>query len=288
MSTAGWCLVMALWGEKYSSRHVNELTREALRLSAGCVSVVLLSDRFRDDIDPRVQQKAFPSFFDREDFFAGGYVVKLSMFDSSVLPADCRCVYVDLDTLVTGDLGKVAALIRDRNDVAMLPPGNLVSFGVIRRLIWRVSRGRRFAVGNSSIVAYHSGAQPNTAELFREMYLRGDGALVHMRIDDLFVSWANQAHLRAVPRSLVAMFRREFLFRSHLLFWLAQKSGITGRRRARLVAITLNGEECKPAALARLAEGAVIRDARGRIGYWSEASLGPVKARIERLAARLQ
>ncbi|MFY8147508.1 MAG: hypothetical protein ACOVME_13010, partial [Rhodobacter sp.] len=149
-------------------------------------------------------------------------------------------------------------------------------------------RGRRFAVGNSSIVAYHSGASPNTAEVFREMYLRGDGALVHMRIDDLFISWANQAHLRAVPRNLVAMFRREFLFRSPLLFWLAQKSGITGRRRARLVAITLNGEECKPAALARLAEGAVIRDARGRIGYWSEASLGPVKAGIERLAARLQ
>jgi hypothetical protein len=288
MPTVEWCLVMALWGEKYSSRHVNEVTRETLRLSAGCVSVVLVTDRFRDGIDPQVQQKLFPAFFDRPDFFLGGYVVKLSMFDRSVLPADCRCVYVDLDTLVIGDLGKVAALIRDRNDVAMLPPGNLISFGVIRRLIWRVSRGRRFAVGNSSIVAYHSGASPNTAEVFREMYLRGDGALVHMRIDDLFISRANQAHLRAVPRNLVAMFRREFLFRSPLLFWLAQKSGITGRRRARLVAVTMNGEECKPAALARLAEGAVIRDARGRIGYWSEASLGPVKAGIERLAARLQ
>ena len=288
MPTVEWCLVMALWGEKYSSRHVNEVTRETLRLSAGCVSVVLVTDRFRDGIDPQVRQKLFPAFFDRPDFFLGGYVVKLSIFDRSVLPADCRCVYVDLDTLVMGDLGKVAALIRGRNDVAMLPPGNLISFGVIRRLIWRVSRGRRFAVGNSSIVAYHSGASPNTAEMFREMYLRGDGALVHMRIDDLFISWANQAQLRAVPRNLVAMFRREFLFRSPLLFWLAQKSGITGRRRARLVAVTMNGEECKPAALARLAEGAVIRDARGRIGYWSEAGLGPIKAMMERLAARLQ
>lgn len=288
MSTAGWCLVMALWGEKYSSKHVNELARDALRLSAGCVSVVLLADRFRDDIDARVQQKPFPAFFDREDFFTGGYLAKLAMFDRSVLPADCRCVYVDLDTLVIGDLGQVAALIGGRNDVAMLPPGNLISFGVIRRLIWRLSRGRRFAVGNSSIVAYHSGAEPNTAEVFREMYLRGDGAQLHMRIDDLFVSWVNQAHLRAVPRTLVVMFRREFLFRSHLLFWLAQKSGITARRRARLVAITLNGDECKPAALVRLAEGAVIRDARGRIGYWSEAGLGPIKAMIERLAARLQ
>ncbi len=288
MSTAGWCLVMALWGEKYSSKHVNEVAREALRLSAGCVAVVLLTDRFRDDVDQAVQQKAFPRFFDRADFFVGGYLAKLAMFDPSVLPANCRCVYVDLDTLVIGDLGKIAALIRNPNDIAMLPPGNLVSFGVIRRFIWRISRGRRFAVGNSSIVAYHSGAQPNTAEVFRQMHRRGDGALLHMRIDDLFVSWVNQAHLRAVPRSLAVMFRREFLFRWPLLFRLAQKSGTTRRRRAGLVAITLNGDECKPAALARLAEGAVIRDARGRTGYWSEESLGPIKARIERLAVRLQ
>jgi hypothetical protein len=279
---------MALWGEKYSSRHVNALSQDVLRLSAECSHVILITDFFRDNIDLRVQQKAFPEFFNRTDFFAGGFLAKLSMFDRSLLPKDLRCVYVDLDTIILGDLGKVAALVQKRNDVAMLPPGNLIGFGAARRCLWRLSFGRHYAVGNSSVVAYHSGAEPNTAETFRAMYLRGHGALQHMRIDDLFVSWCNQAHLRAVPRTLVTMFRREFLFRSKVLFWVGQKSGVIKRRRAKMVAVTLNGDGYKPSTLAALDADALIKDPRGRIGYWSEASLGPVKAKIESLATKLQ
>lgn len=275
MAGKGWCLVLAIWGDRYADEYVNQLARSARDLSPDCTAVVVFTDRERPGIDPDIRQQRFPAFFDRPEFYGWGYIVKLSVFSRVGLPPDTPCVYLDLDTMVIGDLGRIAALVRDRNDYLMLPPGNPVGFGAVRRFIFRATGGRVFAVGNSSVIAYSSAAEPNLADTYRRLYETGGRVARHMQIDDLFVSWFAQARLRAVPPRLAVMFRREFLSRGPLIGWL--KRNLPGRR-ARLgsiAAVTFNGADYKPESLLALKEGDVIRDRKGRIGVWSRQALGP-------------
>ncbi|MDZ4137119.1 MAG: hypothetical protein U1D06_16235, partial [Paracoccaceae bacterium] len=60
-----WCLVLALWGEKYHANHVNELVRSTRTFSPGCEKIVLVTDRIRPDIDPDGVQSLIPAFFNR-------------------------------------------------------------------------------------------------------------------------------------------------------------------------------------------------------------------------------
>jgi hypothetical protein len=96
------------------------------------------------------------------------------MFSKSVLPPSMPCIYLDLDTLVLGDIGKIAGLVKKPCDIFMLPPGNLISFGIVRKLLFRLSGGKWYATGNSSVVAFHSDAEPNLSDIFEYRYLSED------------------------------------------------------------------------------------------------------------------
>jgi hypothetical protein len=281
MSGGSWCLVLALWGDVYSDQYVNVIVRSVLNHSPGCSGIVLFTDRIRPAVDDRVEQKLFPAFFNRAEFFRPGFIVKLSVFDRQSLPPDTRCVYLDLDTVVCGDLGRVAALVQGPDDWFMLPPGGAAGFGLVRHLIFRLTKGRHLAIGNSSIMAYHSGAEPNLCEAFQRLFEAGDGDAERLKVDDLFISWFAQARLRGIPSSLCVMFRREFLSRSAFVLWCRSVLPFVRRRREGIVAITLNGENHKPALFLACADGARINGSRGRFGYWSHACLGTAKARIE-------
>ena len=276
---SGFCLVLAMWGDAYPAASVNTLVASVRRHSPRLTHVVLLTDRQRSHIDADIQQKPFPVFFDQPAFFGHGYRVKLAVFARSVLPLDTPCVYLDLDTMVTGDIGKIAALVKRPSDVFMLPPGNLLSFGLLRRLAFRLSGGRRFATGNSSVMAYHSAARISIADLFERHFLAGDVG-PYMGIDDAFISWGGQAVLRGIPTSLAVTFRREFLARSRLLLWYQKHSPLRRKHRSEVVAITFNGTRYKPEELLKLEAGERISDARGRFGYWSDQQMGPLRQQI--------
>ena len=163
----------------------------------------------------------------------------------------------------------------------MLPPGNLIGFGRLRRGICRLTGGRKFAVGNSSVMAFHGALGGKLCTELREEMTRQAGPARVRRSDDSFISWFAQPWLRPVPTSLGVMFRREFLSRNALVAWVREQSPCTRRRRAGLVAVTFNGTEHKPELLARLPEGVRPRDRRGRKGRWSAAAIGPLKQIIE-------
>lgn len=285
MLREGWCLVLVIWGEKYSDAHVNLAIRTAKANSASLRHVVLFTDRDRPGIDPLADQRPFPEFFRRPVWFTHGYIAKLSMFSRSDLPPDMACVYVDLDTVIMGDLGRVAALVRAPNDYLMLPPGNLIGFGPLRRLIYKLTDGRVYAVGNSSVLAYSSAAEPNLCDVFQAALESGDPADPKLHIDDRFISWFAQARLRAIPSSLAVMFRREFLSRTRLGQVFKSRFGSLLGRRKRLVAITLNGMAFTPEVIGALEDGARISDSKGRTGSWSDAALGPAKGKITRYFA---
>jgi hypothetical protein len=280
MAQKGWCLVLAIWGDRYADAYVNQLARAARDLSADCTVVVVFTDRDRPGIEPSIRQERFPAFFDRPEFYRGGYVVKLSVFSRTGLPPDTVCVYLDLDSVVTGDLGRIAALVRGPNDCLMLPPGNLIGFGALRRVIYRLTGGQRFAIGNSSVMAYSSAAEPNLCDTYQRLYGSDLRTARHMHVDDRFISWFAQPRLRAVPPDLAVMFRREFLSRGRLTGWLKGNLPGRSRRLGTIAAITFNGADYKPESLLALKEGAVIHDKRGRTGIWSRERLGPVYDKI--------
>jgi hypothetical protein len=282
-----WCLVLALWGDRYGARHVNEIAACAARHSAGLTRIVLVTDRPRDGIDPRVTQRPFPPPFDRPEFFGPGYRAKLAVFSPEVVPPGMPCVFLDLDSVVLGDLGRLAVLVRTPDDILMLPPAGL-GFGMGRQLVDRIRGGRTFPVGNSSVLAFHSDANPNLAEDYARHYAAGslpEGLRLH--IDDVVISWFGRGHIRPVPTHLAVMFRREFLSRVPPFLRLHALLPWVRRRREGLVAVTLNGVAVKPEVLAALEDGATVADGRGRTGQWSHAQMGTVRDRLADSCRRL-
>jgi hypothetical protein len=274
-----WCLVLAIWGSKYGPAHVNELARQARAKSPTLAEIVLFTDRLRGGIDAEVRQTLFPDYFHRPDFFTGLYRAKLAVFSRGLLPRGRPCVFVDLDTIVTGDIGQIAALIRGTEDCLMMPPAG-IGFSILRRPVdWL--RGGRYPVGNSSLVAFHSDARRNIAETFQSLHSRGiDIDKLYMLIDDMFISWFQRGRIRGIPKGLAVSFRREFMARARIILWLRRAMPGRAKRRAGLVAVTLNGLAVKPEQLATLSDGSIIRAENGRIGYWSDPFIGPVRQEI--------
>lgn len=281
-----WCLVLVLWGDKYAATHINSIVENVFLLSSTCKQVILMTDRVRGGLDDRVQQVLFADDFDRPDF-RKNYTIKLSLFDPRALPAGTPCVYLDLDTVVIGDLGRIAALVESPGDLFMLPPGGLLGFGAARRLVFRLTRGRRMATGNSSILAFHSDMMPNLAMEFLRMKEEGGPPPTVLLNDDLFISWFGQMKLQSVPKNLGVMFRREFLTRSKWFGWLRNRMPWVRSRRESIVAVTFNGVEHKLEKLIQLPDGTLHRDSKGRIGYWGRTEMGAIKDKIMRASTSL-
>jgi hypothetical protein len=133
-------------------------------------------------------------------------------------------------------------------------------------------------------MAWSSAAEPDIAARYMAEYARVGTGPEHMRIDDLFISWAGQARLRGVPAGLGVSFRRAYLARCGAVLWARRVLPWVRRRRDGVVVVTFNGARLKPATLARLPEGARVEDGRGRFGWWRAADMGVLPARLGALA----
>ena len=277
---AVWQCVLVLWGTKYP---VADLNRLVARVRSGALHpprVVLITDRLRQGLAPGVVQRLFPPFFAQDAMRGSGCHAKLAMFEAGIVPEDLPAVYVDLDTVVTGDLGRGVALMRDRGAVLMLQSA-VLPFGRAGRAVHRWSGGRRYARGNSSVVIYHPGECRYIAERFRALYAaHPDFGFRPLVADERFISWAAQARVAALPRWFVAKLSAEYMFRWKP--WLAVRARLpwVRRRRAGLAAVTLAGPEVKAAALLALPDGGVVRDAKGRALIWSDRSMGPFRQQV--------
>ena len=275
-----WCLVLVIWGERYTTAEVNRLVTNVLKFSNGCDEIILITDYTRKDLHADITQKPFPIFFNRDLFFKPGYIAKLSLFSNEVLPANKACVYLDLDTVVFGDIGKIADLVTAPNDLFILP-SVFWEITFFTRVLTKLSFGQFYKVGNSSIMAYHSSANPNLCAEFETLFTPEHAQNeAKFKIDDVFISWFARYYIRPVPRSLGVMFRKEFLGRSRLGIWLKAHLSYFKNRRKNLVAVTLNGFDLKSQTLMALKDGAYFADNKGRFSRWDDVILGGFKAKF--------
>jgi hypothetical protein len=278
MAITKFCLVLMAWGNKYTNSHINYIYENASQ-SVGLTQTLLITDRIRDGISDDIEQKLIPEWFNKPEFFKGGYPVKLSVFHQDVLPKDAICIYLDLDTLVLGDLQHIAALLKNKNQYFMLPSKSSLGMTFVSRFIFYMTKQTKYSVGNSSVVLFHSASNPNLAQTFIDLY--NDGARgSKFEIDDKFISWFTQKTLHPLPKKLCNMFRRKYMSRFLVLLRVKLTISKLLKQNDSLVVITFNDEVCKPENLTKLNDGAIVIDNRGRKLIWSEKILGRISNEI--------
>lgn len=279
---AQWQCVLVCWGDKYNVDVVNRLVSSVERHCLQAPRFVLITDRDRDGLKNNILSVRFPDNWLEPAFVKAGCQAKLAMFEKGVLPTDMPAIYIDLDTIVLGEMSQLLKLLKNKHTIAILQSA-VIPFGIFARTISRLTGGKKFARGNSSVLVFHPAHCHYIASTFmRLFYQYPDLQFRPMIADDRFISWAAVRHVRAIPCAFVAKFPTEYMFYwAWCLYIKASLPWVRRRRRAQL-AVTLNGLMIKPEKLLNMPCGGIIADEKQRKLVWSERTLGPMKETIIR------
>ncbi len=277
-----WQCVLICWGNKYGTALINNLVQHIAAKASSLPRFVLITDTEKPDLLDGVQMVRFPEFWLQASLKRAGCHAKLVMFEKGILQDDLPALYVDLDTIVLGDLHQALTLMNSPRTVAILPSA-IVPFGSLGRFRYRLSGGRHYARGNSSFVVFHPAHNHFIAARFRELFAQHPNFEFRPMIaDERFISWAAQPHMKAIPKSFAVKFPGEFMF--FWGWWLYVRASLpwVRARRRRLAAVTLNGLLIKPEKLLELQDGGRITDEKGRVLIWSPHTLGAMQEEIRR------
>lgn len=275
--TAEWQCVLICWGDKYGVDIINRLVTSVEQHSQLQARFVLITDRERPGVYENVRCVQFPERWLMPALKRSGCQAKLVMFEEGILPTDLPAIYIDLDTIVLGDMSRLLKLLGTNQAISILQSA-IIPFGAFARALNRLTHGRRYARGNSSVVVFHPAHCHYIAREFMNLYsLYPEFQFRPMIADERFISWVAQPHMQAISRADVVKFPGEYMF--YWTWWLYVKAKLpwVRHRRNGLLAVTLNGLMIKPEKLLALPECGVITDEKNRKLVWSEETLGPMK-----------
>jgi hypothetical protein len=285
--TATWQCVMLCWGSKYATTLIINLMTHIRQHSQKTAHFVVITDNIKPELSAinNVTQVLLPEYFNQNLFKAAGCQTKLAMFERGILPTDLPAIYIDLDTVVLGDLS-IALQYLDTPKTVVLFQSAILPFGQMSRWIAKLSHKRYYARGNSSIVVFQPSQCYYIAEQFKWYYQQyqcleqQQFVFKPLRADERFISWIAQDSVRALPNTFAVKFPTEFMFPFKAWLYIRAKLPWVIRRRQSLVAITLNGLDIKPEKLQSLQEGEIISDNKQRYLIWSDRVMGVSKQKI--------
>jgi hypothetical protein len=278
---------MICWGTKYSTALINNLIHNIASKASSVPRFVLITDAHKPDLMDGVQTVPFPAYWLQAPLKRSGCQAKLVMFEKGILCEDLPALYVDLDTIVLGDLQPGLSLMDTPQTVGLLQSA-IIPFGPLGRLRHRLSKGKHYARGNSSFVIFHPAHNHFIAERFRELFAQHPSFEFRPMIaDERFISWVAQPHMKAIPSTFAVKFPGEFMF--YWGWWLYVRALLpwVRARRNQLAAVTLNGLMIKPEKILQLQDGDRLTDEKGRVLVWSPHTLGPMQQRIRQYYANI-
>lgn len=271
---------MIAWGQKYGVDTINHIVGSVLEHASVPPDFVLITDGARPGLHPSVRQVMFDPWYLQPGFLSQSCQAKLVMFEDGVLE-DVPSVFVDLDTAILGDLRQLIGLMRQPDDILMFQSVTL-PFGLPGRLVHRLTGGRRYARGNSSVVVFRPGRCRDIARSFRAHFDGAGGACAGPAIsDERFISWAAQDRIRALPRSVAVKFPNEYMHPLKSVLWARSVLPWVRARRKSVVAVTLPGTAIKPEALVLFREGMRMRDEKRRWLLWDRRVIGDIGERLQ-------
>jgi hypothetical protein len=251
-------IVCMKWGSKYGTGDVNRLYDAVAAHASGPFRFLCVTDR--EDVGYRdaIEIKPFPPFALPFDEMKLGCRLKLAAFAPTVTEEDdVPAILIDLDTMILGDVARIAEQLERRPALYMLNNHFIPLWRVQKRL--RRFLGDRYYFGNSSVVAFTPGRFRHIYEDFNRTARQGSNSNVkHLRTDDRFISYVARDRLRVHSRRIAVKFHWEFMLPLPILESVRRFLPWVAYRRSRLVAVTFEGEGLKPWRVAAYRAGEVI------------------------------
>ena len=167
-----WQCVLICWGTKYGAADVNRLVKRVADQNSSVARFVLVTDRPHEGLDPRVELAALPDAYLKPEFMTGGCQAKLGMFKSGVLTPDMPAIYIDLDTVILGPIEQAFQFRKDDRSIVMFQSA-VLPFSGPARMIYRLTKGKRYARGNSSFIVFHPKHCSRISDEFLKIYDAG-------------------------------------------------------------------------------------------------------------------
>jgi hypothetical protein len=252
-------VVCVKWGAKYGVSAVNRINRTVRRLTAEPVKFVLVADSVDPELDPEIEVKPFPQFPVPFDMLKAGCRLKLAMFAPGILEPGIPTVYFDLDTVIRGDIARIAETLEQRPALYMLQ-NHYVPFWRIQKLVTAVG-SEAFYYGNSSIMAFYPERFTSIYERFCALISTAPRETLprQLKSDERFISWAAKGEVRVFPKNIAVKFAEEYMAPWPVIEEVRRRMPWVSKRRSELVAITFVGPSVKPSELAKLKEGDIVR-----------------------------
>lgn len=278
--------VFVIWGDKYPTSDVNALVRGVQSHTASPVRFICLSDRPRPDLAAGVELQMIGPDFAQPQFMRGGAQAKLAMFQKGRLTPGVPAVFFDLDTMIMGDVARLAALAAPGRMHMM--PATWDRLWPLGRMLNRRRPGSVRTRGNGSVYVFFPEDWHHIPDRF--LTLAADLPRPHpdhLWADDRFVSFIAAGALHAVPRHLAVKFVNEFMAPNAAWAQARGRRTAVRQRRQGLVALTFSGDACKPEDLLALPDGGELRDRKGRVLVWTDEAMSGLIPVIRRHWAHL-
>lgn len=260
-------VVCVVWGTKYGADDVNYMARAVRDGTDASIRFICVTDMDNGPLDEAIIAKPFPSFDHPFDEMKKGCRLKLSVFADGILDPDLPTVFLDMDTMVIGDVKRLAGAAAP-GELAMMRNHYIQTW---RWPTWlRLTVGKRYYFGNSSIMAFR---QRDFAALFSsfnsELAATIGPVPKHLQSDERFISYFARDRVRVFSNRDAVVFSHEFMAPFLALAQTRSRLPSVKRRRSQLVAVTFVGDDVKPRYIADLKTGDVVTH-KGQKMLWNQ------------------
>lgn len=255
------------WGTKYGAGYVNGMYQAVVKHTPHEVRFVCITDRLDDDYDEGIHVRPFPDFgVPLEAVNRCNCRGKLAIFFDGILQPGIETIFLDLDTMVCGDLGVLAQRLRDKPGLYMMR-NHLVPYWRIASIVKRVLP-RQYYFGNSSILAFYPEQFYFLAETLREKLQVGEPYFCKsLDSDERFISCYARGQVRVFNPKDAVKFVSEYMAPLPIVESVRRRLPWVAARRRSTVAVTFAGDEIKPQKVVKFKAGETIKVKNGYIRW---------------------